>query len=55
LGATCFAAGTCVDNGPNLLVKAIAEHAKVETPSFFVYAFKFAIPVLAPIFVLVSI
>jgi Na+/H+ antiporter NhaD/arsenite permease-like protein len=55
LGATCFGALTYVGNGPNLLVKAIAEHAKVETPGFFEYAFKFAIPVLAPIFALVSI
>ncbi len=55
LGATCFGALTYIGNGPNLLVKAIAEHAKIETPSFFGYAFKFAIPVLAPIFVLVSI
>jgi Na+/H+ antiporter NhaD/arsenite permease-like protein len=55
LGATCFGALTYVGNGPNLLVKAIAEHAKIETPSFFGYTFKFAVPVLAPIFVLVSI
>jgi Na+/H+ antiporter NhaD/arsenite permease-like protein len=55
-GATCFGALTYIGNGPNLLVKAIAEHAKIETPSFFGYAFKFAIPVLAPIFIfLVSI
>lgn len=53
MGATCFGALTYVDNGPNLLVKAIAEHAKIETPSCFGYAFKFAIPALAPIFVLV--
>ena len=55
LGATCFGALTYIGNGPNLLVKAIAEHAKIGTPSFLGYAFKFAIPVLAPIFVLVSI
>jgi membrane-bound metal-dependent hydrolase YbcI (DUF457 family) len=36
-----------IGNGPNLLVKAITDHAKIETPSFFGYAFKFAIPVLA--------
>jgi Na+/H+ antiporter NhaD/arsenite permease-like protein len=55
LGAACFGALTYIGNGPNLLVKAIAEHAKIKTPSFFGYAFKFAIPVLAPIFILVSI
>lgn len=46
-------APTYVGNGPNLLVKAIAEHAKIATPSCFGYAFKFAIPALAPIFVLI--
>jgi hypothetical protein len=39
---------------PNLLVNAISEHAKVPTPSFVGYAIKFAIPVLLPIFVLIS-
>ena len=55
LGATCFGALTYIGNGPNLLVKVITEHAKIETPSFFGYVFKYAIPVLAPIFILVSI
>ena len=54
LGATCFGALTYIGNGPNLLVKAIGEHAKVPTPTFFGYAVKFAIPVLVPIFVLIS-
>lgn len=54
LGATCFGALTYIGNGPNLLVKAIAERAQVPTPSFFGYAIKYAIPVLIPIFVLVS-
>ena len=54
MGATCFGALTYIGNGPNLLVKAISEHAKVPTPTFFDYAFKYAIPVLVPIFVLIS-
>jgi Na+/H+ antiporter NhaD/arsenite permease-like protein len=45
---------TCIGNGPNLLVKAITEHARVPTPTFFGYIFKFALPVLVPIFLLVS-
>jgi len=40
---------------PNLLVKAISEHAKVPTLSFFGYAVKFAIPVFLTIFVLISL
>ena len=55
LGATCFGALTYIGNGPNLLVKAIAEQAKLPTPSFFGYVFKWALPVLLPIFVLVSL
>ena len=55
LGATCLGALTLIGSGPNLLVKAIAEHAKVRRPSIVGYAFKFALPVLAPISVVVSI
>jgi Na+/H+ antiporter NhaD/arsenite permease-like protein len=54
LGATCFGALTYIGNGPNLLVKAIVEHAGMKTPSFFGYVFKFALPILAPIFLLIS-
>jgi Na+/H+ antiporter NhaD/arsenite permease-like protein len=54
LGATCFGALTYIGNGPNLLVKAITEHGGVKTPSFFGYIFKFALPILLPIFLLVS-
>jgi len=55
LGATCFGALTDIGNGPNFLVKAAAEHAKVKPPSLVSHAFKFALLVLAPIFVVVSI
>jgi Na+/H+ antiporter NhaD/arsenite permease-like protein len=55
LGSTCFGALTYLGNGPNLLVKAIGEHCQVPTPSFLGYAVKYAIPVLVPIFVLVSV
>ena len=54
LGATCFGALTYIGNGPNLLVKAVVEHAGVKTPGFFGYIFKFALPILIPIFVIVS-
>ena len=54
LGATCFGALTYIGNGPNLMVKAIADHAKLRPPSFFGFIFKFAVPVLMPIFALVS-
>lgn len=54
LGATCFGALTYIGNGPNLMVKAIADHSKLNTPGFFAYLLKFALPVLVPIFLLVS-
>lgn len=55
LGAAFFGAFTYIGNGPNLLVKAIAEDAKVPAPTFFSYIVKFAVPILLPIFVLVSL
>jgi hypothetical protein len=55
LGATFFGALTYVGNSPNLIVKTIAEHARVPTPSFVGYIWKFAIPILIPVFGLISI
>jgi Na+/H+ antiporter NhaD/arsenite permease-like protein len=55
LGATFFGALTYIGNAPNLLVKTIAEHARVPTPSFVSYIWKFAVPILIPVFALVSI
>jgi Na+/H+ antiporter NhaD/arsenite permease-like protein len=55
LGTACFGALTYIGNGPNLLVKAIGEHCKLPTPSFFGYALKYALPVLVPIFALISL
>ena len=54
LGSSCFGAMTYIGNGPNLLVKAIAEHAKVRTPSFFGYAAGYSLPILVPVFCLVA-
>jgi Na+/H+ antiporter NhaD/arsenite permease-like protein len=55
LGASFFGALTYIGNAPNLLVKAIAEHARVPTPTFVDYIWKFALPVLMPILALISI
>ena len=52
--ATFFGALTYIGNGPNLLVKAIAERADVPTPNFFTYTIKYPLPVLLPIFVLIT-
>lgn len=52
LGAVFFGAMTYIGNGPNFMVKAIAEEAGVNMPSFFGYLARFALPVLLPILLL---
>jgi len=55
LGAVFMGANTYIGNGPNFMVKAIAEQAGVKMPSFFGYVFKYALPILIPLFVLVTV
>jgi len=52
-GAVMFGANTYIGNGPNFMVKSIAEQAQVRMPSFFGYMVKYSIPVLVPIFFIV--
>lgn len=54
LGAVFFGAGSYIGNGPNFMVKAIAEKSKVETPSFIAYMLRFSIPILVPILIIVG-
>jgi Na+/H+ antiporter NhaD/arsenite permease-like protein len=49
LGAVFMGANTYIGNGPNFMVKAIAEHAGYATPSFFGYAGR-ALLVLTPLY-----
>ena len=53
LGAVFLGAMTYIGNGPNFMVKAIAEQAGVKMPSFFGYML-YSFGVLLPIFALVS-
>lgn len=53
LGAVFFGACTYIANGPNFMVKSIAEHSGVPCPSFFGYVFRYTLPVLIPIFTLI--
>jgi Na+/H+ antiporter NhaD/arsenite permease-like protein len=55
LGAVFMGANTYIGNGPNFMVKSIAEQSGVKMPSFFGYFFKYALPILIPIFVLVTV
>jgi Na+/H+ antiporter NhaD/arsenite permease-like protein len=50
VGAVFFGAMTYIGNGPNFLVRSIATRAHVKMPSFLGYVFKYALPVLLPIF-----
>ncbi len=52
IGAVFFGAATYIGNGPNFMVKAIAEHQKVPTPGFLGFIFRFTLPCLAPMLVL---
>ena len=54
-GAVFFGSLTYIGNGPNLMVKSIAEHAKVHTPNFFYYVLRYSLPILIPIFTIVSL
>jgi Na+/H+ antiporter NhaD/arsenite permease-like protein len=54
LGAVFFGAGTYIGNGPNFMVKAIAEKSKVHMPSFLGYIFKYSLPILVPVLIVVG-
>lgn len=54
LGAVFFGAATYIGNGPNFMVKAIAQHAKVHTPSFFGYILHYTLPILLPLLAAVA-
>ena len=54
LGAVFLGAMTYIGNGPNFMVKAIAEQSGVKMPSFFGYVL-YSFGVLLPIFALVSL
>jgi Na+/H+ antiporter NhaD/arsenite permease-like protein len=53
LGAVFFGAATYIGNGPNFMVKAIAESRGVRTPSFLGFVGKFTLPFLLPVLVTV--
>jgi Na+/H+ antiporter NhaD/arsenite permease-like protein len=55
LGAVFFGAGTYIGNGPNFMVKNIAQQVGVRTPTFFGYVFRYTLPVLLPVLALVAL
>lgn len=48
VAAVFFGANTYIGNGPNFMVKSIADQQKVHAPSFLGYVFKFTIPYMVP-------
>jgi Na+/H+ antiporter NhaD/arsenite permease-like protein len=53
IAAVFFGACTYIGNGPNFMVKSIAEQAGVHCPSFFGYIVKYTLPVLLPVFAII--
>jgi len=52
VAAVFFGAMTYIGNGPNFMVKSIAEQIGIKMPSFFGYIIIFSIPILLPLFVI---
>lgn len=50
-----FGSMTYIGNGPNFMVKSIAEQNGIKMPSFFGYIGKFSLPILLPVYVLVQL
>jgi Na+/H+ antiporter NhaD/arsenite permease-like protein len=53
VGAVFFGANTYIGNGPNFMVKSIAEHQKVHMPDFVGYILRYSLPLMGPMVVLV--
>ncbi|MDG1275930.1 MAG: sodium:proton antiporter [Algoriphagus sp.] len=53
IASVFFGAMTYIGNGPNFMVKSIAEQSGIKMPSFFGYIIRFSLPVLLPILFLV--
>jgi Na+/H+ antiporter NhaD/arsenite permease-like protein len=49
IASVFFGAMTYIGNGPNFMVKSIAEQNGIKMPSFFGYMIRFSLPVLLPI------
>jgi Na+/H+ antiporter NhaD/arsenite permease-like protein len=53
VGAVFFGANTYIGNGPNFMVKSIADHQKVHTPTFPGYVWGYTLPIMLPMLILV--
>ncbi|MEX1041027.1 MAG: sodium:proton antiporter [Pirellulaceae bacterium] len=55
LGAVFMGAMTYIGNGPNFMVRAIAEESGVRMPSFFGYVIFYSLPILLPVMGLTAV
>jgi Na+/H+ antiporter NhaD/arsenite permease-like protein len=55
IGAVFFGSMTYIGNGPNFMVKTVAEENNIKMPDFFSYIIKFSLIVLLPAFILVQL
>ncbi len=55
VASVMFGSLTYIGNGPNFMVKAVAEENNIKMPDFFSYMFKFSLIILLPIFILVQL
>jgi len=53
IGAVFFGAMTYIGNAPNFMVKSIAESSGIKMPSFLGYVFKFGLPYLLPVLIVI--
>jgi Na+/H+ antiporter NhaD/arsenite permease-like protein len=55
LGAVFFGSMTYIGNGPNFMVKSIAETEGIKMPQFFSYILKFSLIVILPVLILCNL
>ncbi|MBU6401501.1 MAG: sodium:proton antiporter, partial [Verrucomicrobia bacterium] len=53
IGSVFFGANTYIGNGPNFMVKAIADQQKAKSPTFLGYIIRFSIPFMLPMLLVV--
>lgn len=54
MGAVFMGANTYIGNAPNFMVRSIAEESGVSMPSFFGYILKWSLPILIPVFIVIT-
>ena len=54
-GAVFMGANTYIGNAPNFMVKSISESSGIGMPSFFGFFIKWSLPILFPLFIIISV